>query len=89
MALINKLRNKMGTVIVGAVGFAIVSFVLADLLGPNSSLFGGQDNSVGEIAGQTVMVPEYQASIDLISDKFALRNGRRPSEPENNSIFYD
>ena len=38
----------MGTVIVVAVGFAILSFVLADLLGPNSTLLGGQDNSVGE-----------------------------------------
>lgn len=76
----------MGTVIVVAVGFAIISFVLADLLGPNSSLFGGQDNSVGEIAGQTVMAPEYQSAIDLLSEKFAMRNGRRPTEAESNSI---
>jgi len=86
MALINKLRNKMGTVIVVAVGFAIISFVLADLLGPNSSLFGGQDNSVGEIAGQTVMAPEYQSTIDILSEKFAMRNGRRPTEVESNTI---
>jgi len=86
MALINKLRNKMGTVIVGAVGFAIVSFVLADLLGPNSSLFGGQDNSVGEIAGQTIMAPEYRNAIDVMSDKFTLRNGRRPSDVESTTL---
>ncbi len=86
MALINKLRNKMGTVIVIAVGFAIISFVLADLLGPNSALLGGQDNSVGEIAGQTVMAPEYQSAVDILSDKFTMRNGRRPSDIETNSI---
>ena len=76
----------MGTVIVAAVGFAIVSFVLADLLGPNSALFGGQDNSVGEIAGQTIMAPEYRGAIDVLSDKFALRNGRRPSDVESNTL---
>jgi len=86
MALINKLRNKMGTVIVIAVGFAIISFVLADLLGPNSTLLGGQDNTVGEIAGQNVMAPEYQSAIEVLSDKFALRNGRQPSDVENYSI---
>ena len=86
MALINKLRNKMGTVIVAAVGFAIVSFVLAVLLGPNSTLLGCQDNSIGEIAGQTVMVQEYQGAIDVMSDKFTLRNGRRPSDIENSGI---
>ena len=76
----------MGTVIVGAVGFAIVSFVLADLLGPNSTLLGGQDQSVGEIAGQTVMAQEYQGAIDIMSDKFSIRNGRRPSDVENTTI---
>lgn len=76
----------MGTVIVVAVGFAIISFVLADLLGPNSALFGGQDNSVGEIAGQTVMAPEYQSTVDILSEKFAMRTGRRPSEAESNAI---
>ncbi len=86
MALINKLRNKMGTAIVVVVGFAIVSFVLADLLGPNSALFGGQDNSVGEIAGQTIMAPEYRSAIEVLSDKFSLRNGRRPSDLESNTL---
>ncbi len=86
MALINKLRNKAGTWIVAAVGVAILSFVLADVLGPGSSLFGGQDNSVGEIAGQTIKAPEYQNAIELMTQKFTLRNGRRPSDVESNSI---
>ncbi len=76
----------MGTAIVVVVGFAIVSFVLADLLGPNSALLGGQDNSVGEIAGQTIMAPEYRSAIEVLSNKFTLRNGRRPSDLENNSL---
>lgn len=76
----------MGTAIVVVVGFAIVSFVLADLLGPNSALFGGRDNSVGEIAGQTILAPEYQGAIEVLSDKFSLRNGRRPSDLESNTL---
>ncbi len=76
----------MGTAIVVAVGFAIISFVLADLLGPSSALFGGRNNSVGEIAGQTIMAPEYQGTIEVLSDKFAMRNGRRPSDVESNTL---
>ena len=76
----------MGTVIVVAVGVAILSFVLADVLGPGSTLFGGQDNSVGEIAGQTIQAPEYQNAVDIMTQKFTLRNGRRPSDVESNSI---
>ena len=37
-------------------------------------------------AGQTVMAPEYQGAVDVMSDKFTLRNGRRPSDIENTSI---
>ncbi len=45
MALIIKLREKLGKVIVGAVGLAIGSFVLADLLGTNSVLLGGSSEA--------------------------------------------
>lgn len=76
----------MGTAIVIAVGVAILSFVLADMLGPGSSLFGGQNNTVGEIAGQSVQAPEYQRAIDIMTEKFTMRNGRRPSDAESNTI---
>ena len=76
----------MGTVIVIAVGVSILSFVLADVLGPGSALFGGQSNTVGEIAGQTIQTPEYQSAIEIMTEKFSLRNQRRPSDVESNTI---
>jgi len=76
----------MGTLLVVVIGLAILSFVLADILGPGSSLFGGQDNSVGEIAGVTINLQEYQTAVDVMTEKFALRNGRRPSDAEQNNI---
>ncbi len=76
----------MGTVIVVAVGVAILSFVLADMLGPQSSLFGGQDNSVGEIAGQNIQAQEYQNVVDLMTQKFNFRNGRRPNDAESGTV---
>jgi peptidyl-prolyl cis-trans isomerase D len=81
MALINTLRNKMGKVVVGMVAFAILSFILADLLGPNS-LFTGADNNVGEIAGESISYVEYQSQVEQFAANYSANFGRNPSERE-------
>ncbi len=86
MALITKLREKLGKVIVGAVGLAILSFVLADLTGPNSVLLGGRDLTVAEISGQEVPLEVYQRKIDELSYNFTLNQGRNPSANESNTL---
>ena len=60
MALIGTLREKMGVGVVIFVFVAISAFVLGDLLGNNSVLLN--NNSVGEIAGRSISLEEFQAS---------------------------
>lgn len=86
MALINTLRNKMGKVVVGVIAFSIISFVGADLLGPNSALLGGANTDVGEIAGTTISRDDYLAKIDEVSFNFRSSTGRNPSSNELISI---
>lgn len=86
MALINTLRDKMGKVVVGVIAFSILSFVLADLLGPNSALLGGNDTTVGEIEGQTVTFQDFQAKLEEVSYNYALNTGRNPSGDEMNIV---
>ena len=86
MALITKLRESFGKVIVGAVGLAILSFVLADLTGSNSVLMGGRDLTVAEISGNEVPLEVYQNRIDELSYNFSLNQGRNPSADELNSL---
>lgn len=85
MALINTLREKMGRFLVIAVGFAIMSFILADLLGSNSTLFGNQ-NEIGEIAGNTITFDDFQQQVDRMSANYTLNFGRNPSERELTTI---
>lgn len=81
MALINTLRNKMGKVVVALIAFAIVSFVLADLMGPNSQLFGS-DTTVGEISGETIDRTEFQEVVQQQENDYALFSNRQPTENE-------
>lgn len=85
MALINTLRNKLGKFIVAAVAIAIMSFVLADLLGPNSSLLGG-GNEVGEIAGKTISIQEFQAEVQERESSYLLNFNRQPSDREKPTL---
>src|SRR5690606_34629882 len=86
MALINTLREKAGKVLVIAVGLAIVSFILADLMGPNSLIFGGNNNQVGGIAGRKITYEDFQRRIEDMKNNYMLNTGRNPSEAEMISI---
>lgn len=86
MALINTLRDKAGKVLVVAIGLAIVSFILADLLGPNSFLFGGQSNDVGEIAGRKITYQDFQRRVENMKNNYILNTQRTPSEAEMSTI---
>jgi peptidyl-prolyl cis-trans isomerase D len=85
MALINTLRNKMGKFIVAAVAIAIMSFVMADLFGPNSTLLGG-GNDVGEIAGKTITLKEFQNAVQERESNFILNFNRQPTEQDRPTL---
>lgn len=81
MALIGTLRTKMTKWVVGFVALAIVSFILADLFGNSpTALFGGQDNSIGEIAGDKISMEEFQATVQNLEFNFMNQMGRQPNE---------
>lgn len=84
MALIGTLRSKMGTWVVVFVFVAIAAFVLQDLLGNNSVLFN--NNSVGEIAGTSISLEEYQAAVQEREANYILNFGRKPGDRELTTI---
>lgn len=87
MAVINKIREKMGTFVVVLIGAAIVAFVVADLLGPQSSLFNSVDRTVGEIAGEEISLEEFQNKMDELEAQFAMRNnGGNLTEAQRTAI---
>lgn len=79
MAAINTLREKGGKIIVFLIGFSIVAFVGADLLGPNSTLLGGGKTNVGEIAGTKISYQDFLAKQDEIEYNWSQSNRRTPT----------
>lgn len=66
---------------VGIIAFAILSFVLADMLSSKSSIFN-RGNNVGEIAGNDISIQEFQEVSQQRENDYALMTNRQPSEQE-------
>jgi len=71
MAVIMKIRNRLGFVIIGLIGFAIVGFLLQDSLSSNSSLLRFNANNVGSVNGKAIDIQDYEKKVQQ-----ALENAR-------------
>jgi len=86
MSLINNIRKKSGLA-VGIIAIALLSFmVLGDLLSSNSRLFGGNQNVVGEIAGEKITIQEFENALQGVKQNYAAQTGRQPGEEELASL---
>jgi len=70
----------MGTWVVVFVFVAISAFILGDLLGNNSVLFNRND--VGEIAGHTISLEEFQQAVREREASYILNFNRQPGDRE-------
>ena len=86
MALINKLRNKMGKILVGVIMITMLSFILTDLIG-NSTLLGNSGvPNLAEINGKTISNIRFQEKVDELTYYFAVNTRRNPSQEEGEQI---
>lgn len=73
--------------VVGLVAVSMAAFILgSDFLGNGAQSFIGNDNSVGEIAGTTISMEDYQAAIQETENNYAMNLNRRPTEQEMPTI---
>jgi peptidyl-prolyl cis-trans isomerase D len=82
MALITKIRERSG-IAVGVIAFSLILFIVgSDLLGGQSALFGGNDQTVGKIDGQSIDAQDFNAKVDEVRAQYEQQAGRAPSEQE-------
>ncbi len=88
MALIGTLRTKMTKFVVGFVALAMGAFIVgSDLFGSGPrSIFGGNQNNIGEIAGSSISRDEYQNVVQERENNFALSYNRQPGERDRPTL---
>jgi peptidyl-prolyl cis-trans isomerase D len=70
MAVIMKIRNRLGAVIVALIAIAIISFLVMDALNSNSSLLRGNADTVGIINGQSVSIKNFDARYQELIENY-------------------
>lgn len=82
MSVINKIRERSGLA-VGIIAVSLILFIVGgDLLGGQSLLFGGDQQKVGEIAGQSINYQDFNAKVDDLRAQFEQQSGRAPTEQD-------
>ncbi|MFD2936002.1 peptidylprolyl isomerase [Spirosoma flavum] len=82
MSVINKIRERSGLA-VGIIAVSLILFIVGgDLLGGRSLLFGGNQQEVGEIAGQSIDYQEFNAKVDELRAQFEQQSGRPPADQD-------
>ena len=79
MALFNTLRTKGSKILVIALAFSMIAFILTDFIQSNPALLGGESNEIGEIQSESITFEAFQAKVDQLVQQFARNNGVNPS----------
>ncbi|NJK95080.1 MAG: hypothetical protein HC905_09375 [Bacteroidales bacterium] len=64
MPVLEKIRSKAGIFIAGFIGFALLAFILGDILSSGQSLFRRSQMEIGKIAGESVSFQKYEQKLN-------------------------
>lgn len=87
MASLQTLRNKGGVIVAVVIGFALLAFVLGDLLSSGSQLFGASQNNVGEIDGTKISYQEYSNQLNYLTEIQKISGGDQATTEEQNEAL--
>lgn len=87
MATLQTIRNRGGLLVSIVIGLALVAFIVGDALNSGASIFNSQRNEVGEIAGESISIMDYQNLVNKNLELVKLtNNGMSLSEDQQRMI---
>jgi peptidyl-prolyl cis-trans isomerase D len=75
MAVLDKIRSK-GILLVGAVGLALLAFIVGDFLNSGSSYFNKSREVVANIVGEDINIKDYSAAIEQMTEVYKIETGK-------------
>lgn len=75
MATLQKIRNRGGVLVSIVIGLALVAFIVGDALSSGASFINNSRNKVGEVAGKSIGIQEYQQRIAKNEKMITQMNG--------------
>jgi peptidyl-prolyl cis-trans isomerase D len=82
MATLERIRSKGGVLVAVMIGFALLAFILTDLLSSGNSIFQGSRMEIAEIDGESVSIQEFQARVSEMEEYTRLNSGESALDEE-------
>lgn len=89
MAVIGKIRNKLGIVLVVFVGLALLAFVFQGLLSGSEFFLSGDRTTVGKMNGTTIKIDEFNQRLTQKEQLFAEMNPEGTLDEETRTNILD
>ncbi|MFZ4101891.1 MAG: SurA N-terminal domain-containing protein, partial [Sphingobacterium thalpophilum] len=83
------LRNRAGIIIVGAIGFAIVAFLVSDAVQMGGSFMQGNQTEVGEVDGKAISILEFNQKVEQNTNNFKQQMGQSNLDPQMTSYIIE
>lgn len=87
MGIMTFLRNRAGVIIVGAIGFAIVAFLVSDAMQMGSGFM--QTTDIGEVDGESIPVVEFNEQVEMNTNNFKQQMGQSSLDPQMTSYIVE
>lgn len=89
MATLQTIRNRGGLLVSIVIGLALFAFIVGDALNSGSKIFSGGKNDVGEIAGESVTIFDYQNRVAKNEEMVKMMNNSSALNEEQQSMLRD
>lgn len=76
MGIMSFLRNRAGIILVGAIGLAIVAFLVGDVATTGGPLWRQNQNVVGEVAGESISIEEFNTKVEQNTNNIKQQMGQ-------------
>lgn len=83
------LRNRAGIIIVGAIGFAIIAFLVSDAVQMGGSFMQGNQTEVGEVDGNAISILEFNEKVEQSTNNFKQQMGQSNLDPQMTSYIIE
>ena len=75
MGIMSFLRNRAG-LLIGAIGFAIVAFLVSDVVRRGTPFWKANENKVGVVAGEPISYEEFNSKVEANTANFKQQMGQ-------------
>ena len=76
MAVLEKIRSRMGILVSIIIGISLLAFILTDFLSSGKSIFRGNDMEIANISGKSINIKDFEERVNQLSEVYKTNSGK-------------